>query len=259
PNVQIVAGVRVDRFDLRYFNDRNGEQLSRVDNLASPRVGIMFKPVDQVSIYGNYSVSYLPSSGDQFSSLTTITQQVKPEKFNNYEAGVKWDVNRFLALTTAVFRLDRTNTRATDPNDPTRIVQTGSQRTNGFEFGLSGSVTHNWRIAGGYAYQDAFITSATTAARAGTQVGQAPHPNFSLWNNYQIISRLGAGLGIIHRSDMFATIDNTITLPGYTRADVALFFSITERIRLQVNMENLLNKKYFVNADSNTNISPGYP
>ncbi|HKC89417.1 MAG TPA: TonB-dependent receptor, partial [Blastocatellia bacterium] len=203
--------------------------------------------------------SYLPSSGDQFSSLTTITQQVKPEKFSDYEAGVKWDLNRFLALTTAVFRLDRTNTRSTDPNDPTRIVQTGSQRANGYEIGLSGSVTRAWRIAGGYAYQDAFITSATTAAREGAKVGQTPHHNFSLWNNYQIFSRLGAGLGVIHRSDMFATVDNTVTLPSYTRADVAVFFSITERIRLQANVENLFDKKYFVNADSNTNISPGYP
>jgi len=256
---QAVAGVRFDRFDLQYFNNRNGDRLSRVDGLVSPRAGIIFKPVAQVSVYGNYSVSYLPSSGDQFSSLTTITQQVKPEKFNNYEAGVKWDVNRFLALTTAVFRLDRTNTRSIDPNDPTRIVQTGSQRTNGFEFGLSGSVTRDWRIAGGYAYQDAFVTSATTTARAGAIVGQTPHHNFSLWNNYQILSRLGVGLGVIHRSDMFATIDNTITLPAYTRADVAVFFSITERIRLQANVENLFDKKYFVNADSNTNISPGYP
>jgi catecholate siderophore receptor len=256
---QAVAGVRFDRFDLQYFNNRNGDRLSRVDGLVSPRAGIIFKPVAQVSVYGNYSVSYLPSSGDQFSSLTTITQQVKPEKFNNYEAGVKWDVNRFLALTTAVFRLDRTNTRSIDPNDPTRIVQTGSQRTNGFEFGLSGSVTRDWGIAGGYAYQDAFVTSATTAARAGAIVGQTPHHNFSLWNNYQILSRLGVGLGVIHRSDMFATIDNTITLPSYTRADVAVFFSVTERIRLQANVENLFDKKYFVNADSNTNISPGYP
>jgi catecholate siderophore receptor len=168
-------------------------------------------------------------------------------------------VNRFLALTTAVFRLDRTNTRSIDPNDPTRIVQTGSQRTNGFEFGLSGSVTRDWRIAGGYAYQDAFVTSPTTTARAGAIVGQTPHHNFSLWNNYQILSRLGVGLGVIHRSDMFATIDNTITLPAYTRADVAVFFSVTERIRLQANVENLFDKKYFVNADSNTNISPGYP
>ena len=54
---------------------------------------------------------------------------MKPEQFTNYEVGVKWDVLPRLSLTTAAYRLDRTNTRATDPNDPTRIVQTGSQRT----------------------------------------------------------------------------------------------------------------------------------
>lgn len=257
--VQVVTGVRFDRFDLRYFNNRNSDILGRVDNLVSPRLGIIFKPVTQLSIYGNYSVSYLPSSGDQFSSLTTITQQVKPEKFSNYEIGLKWDVYRFLALTTAVFRLDRTNTRSIDPNDATRIVQTGSQRTNGYEIGLTGSITRGWTIAGGYAYQDALVTSATVSARQGAIVGQTPHHNFSLWNNYQIFSKLGAGLGVIHRAEMFATIDNTVRLPSYNRADVALFYHITERIRLQANVENLFDKKYFVNADSNTNISPGSP
>ena len=172
---------------------------------------------------------------------------------------MKWDVRPRLSLTTAVFRLNRENTRATDPNDPTRIVQTGSKRTNGFEIGVNGSLTRAWSIAGGYAYQDAFITSATTSALAGAQVGQVPHHTFSLWNNYQIARRLGAGLGIVHRSDMFAAIDNTVTLPGYTRADAAVFFSLTERLRLQANVENLFDKKYYLNADSNTNISPGSP
>ena len=116
-----------------------------------------------------------------------------------------------------------------------------------------------WNVAGGYAYQDAFVTSATAAARAGAQVGQVPHNVFSLWNNYQILPRLGAGLGILNRSDMFAAIDNTVVLPTYTRADAAVFFSITERIRLQANVENLFNKTYYNNADSNTNISPGFP
>ena len=255
--VQVIAGVRFDHFSLQYHNQRNGDTLRRVDNLASPRAGIIFKPITQVSIYGNYSVSYLPSSGDQFSSLTTITQQVKPEKFSNYEFGIKWDINRFLSLTTAAFQLNRTNTRATDPNDPTRIIQTGSQRTNGYEIGLNGTITHAWRIAGGYSYQDAFITSTTTAARAGAQVGQVPHHNFSLWNNYQIIPRLGVGLGVIHRADMFTAVDNTVILPGYTKADAAVFISITERIRLQANVENLFNQKYYLNTDSNTNISPG--
>ena len=55
---------------------------------------------------------------------------------------------------------------------------------------------------------------------------------------------------------MWAAIDNTVTLPGYTRADGAVFFSISEKVRLQANVENLFNKRYFINADSNTNISP---
>ncbi|HKP87565.1 MAG TPA: TonB-dependent siderophore receptor [Blastocatellia bacterium] len=255
--VQVIAGLRFDHFDLQFHNNRNGDSLRRIDNLVSPRAGIVLKPVINLSIYGNYSVSYLPSSGDQFSSLTTITQQVKPEKFSNYEMGVKWDIYRSLSFTSAVYRLNRTNTRATDPNDPTRILQTGSQRTNGCEFGLNGSITRAWRIAGGYSYQDAFITRATVTALAGAQVAQVPHHNFSLWNNYQILSKLGAGLGVIRRSDMFAAVDNTVTLPGYTRADAAIFFSISERIRLQANAENLFDKKYYVNADGNNNISPG--
>src|SRR6185295_5883728 len=88
---QMLAGVRFDRFDLTYHNNRNSDTLSRPDNLVSPRAGIIFKPITPVSIYTSYSVSYLPSSGDQFSSLTTITEQVKPEKFTNYEVGVKWE------------------------------------------------------------------------------------------------------------------------------------------------------------------------
>jgi catecholate siderophore receptor len=255
---QLIAGLRFDYFDLQYHNNRTADNLRRIDQLFSPRAGLVFKPITPLSIYWNYSVSYLPSSGDQFSSLTTITQQVKPEKFNNYEAGVKWDIDRSLSLTTAVYRLDRTNTRAIDPNDPTRIVQTGSQRTNGFEVGVSGSITHAWKIAGGYAYQDAFVTSATAAARAGAQVAQVPHHSFSLWNNYQIFRRLGAGLGILNRSDMFAAIDNTVVLPGYTRADAAVFIPLGEKLRLQANVENLFNRKYYINADNNNNISPGF-
>ncbi|HKR61694.1 MAG TPA: TonB-dependent siderophore receptor [Pyrinomonadaceae bacterium] len=258
-HVRVVAGVRFDYFDLEFHNNRNGDTLRRIDRLVSPRAGVVVKPVMPLSLYANYSVSYLPSSGDQFSSLTSITQQLKPEKFDNYEVGVKWDVNRFLALTAAAYRQNRLNTRATDPNDPTRILQTGSQRTDGFEFGLNGNITRSWRVAGGYAYQDAVITSATTNAVAGKRVALVPRHTLSLWNNYQIIPKLAAGLGIIHHSDVFAAIDNAVVLPSYTRADIALFYSITERWRLQGNLENLFDTKYYINADGNNNISPGRP
>lgn len=257
--LQVVTGVRFDYFDLQFHNHRNSQELRRIDRLASPRAGVIVKPVAALSIYANYSVAYLPSSGDQFSSLTSVTQQVKPEKFSNYEFGAKWDVRRNLSLTTAIYRQDRTNTRATDPTDPTRILQTGSQRTNGYELGVNGNITSKWSVTGGYAYQDAFITSATISATKGAQVGLVPHHSFSLWNSYRVLPKLGLGLGLVNRSDMFAAVDNTVVLPGYTRADAAAFFTITERWRLQANIQNLFGRQYYLNADGNNNISPGAP
>jgi catecholate siderophore receptor len=219
----------------------------------------VIKPVTAVSLYGSYSVSYLPSSGDQFASLTNETQQMKPEKFENIEGGIKWDLRRTLFLTAAVYRLDRKNTRATDSANPGVIVQTGSQRTNGFELGLNGNIVPRWSVSGGYAYQDAYISSSTTAAPAGRQVPQVPHHTFSLWNKYQFTRRLGAGLGLIARSDMFVAIDNVVVLPGYLKADAAVFYTFNENWRLQANIENLTDRRYFVNAHSNSNISPGSP
>lgn len=259
PRIQLLGGLRFDRFDLRYHSNRSGETRARADHLVSPRAAITFKPVIPLSIYGSYSVSYLPGSGDQFASLTSVTQQLEPERFNNYEIGLKWDLLPGLSVTSAAYRLDRLNTRATDPNDPTRIVQTGSQRTNGFELGLNGRVTRAWRIAGGYAFQDAFVTRATTAAREGAIVAQVPRHTLSLWNNYQVHRRVAASLGLIHSSDSFAAVDNTVILPAYTRIDAATYISITKRLRLQANVENLFDEEYFPNANNNTNITPGSP
>jgi len=258
-HLQVVAGLRFDRFDLQYHNNRSGDALERPDRLVSPRLGVIVKPIVPLSIYGSYGVSYLPSSGDQFSSLTIVTQQAKPEKFDNYEVGAKWDVRARLSLTTAVYRLERVNTRATDPNDPTRIVQTGAQRTNGYELGVNGALSRVWSVSGGYAYQDAFVTRATTAAAAGATVAQVPRHTLSLWNMLQLHPRLGGGIGIVSRSDMFAAIDDAVTLPGYARLDAAVFVPLGRGVRLQANVENVFDRRYYVNADSNTNISPGSP
>jgi catecholate siderophore receptor len=184
---------------------------------------------------------------------------VKPERFTNYEMGVKWEPASAISLTAALYRLDRTNTRATDPNDPTRILQTGATRSKGFEFGVTGRVNRLWSVSGGYTNQEVKVIADTAAARAGAIVAQTPRHMFSLWNNLRVNSRLGAGLGLLNRTEMFAAIDNTVVVPGYFRADAAVYYSFTERIRLQANVENLLDRRYYANADSNTNISPGSP
>ena len=258
-HLQFVAGLRLDRFDLRYRNNRNGDRLRRVDNLVSPRAGLIVKPFETLSLYTSASVSYVPGSGDQFSSLTNVTQQLEPERLRNVEAGAKWDATGALALTAAVYRLDRTNTRSTDPNDPTRIVQTGSQRTDGFELGANGRVNSMWSIAGGYAYQDALVTSATAAARRGARAAQVPRHTVSLWNSVDLTPAVGVAVGVVARSAMFAAIDDTVTLPGYAEVEASGSYRFANNIRLQVNVDNVFDRRYYANADGNTNISPGSP
>jgi catecholate siderophore receptor len=261
---RVIGGLRFDSFDLEYRDNRSTNRFDRTDDLWSPRAGIVYKPFTAISFYGSYTVSFLPSSGDQFSSLTALTEQAKPEKFTNYEVGAKWDVAPNLQLTSAVYRLDRTNTRSTDPNNPTAIIQTGATRAKGVELGVTGSITPSWKIVGAYAYQDAYIahgynSNATTTILSGQHVAQVPRNNASLWNLYQLAPQFGVGLGIVYRSDMFASIDNTVRLPGYARADAALYYTVNDHIRVQGNIENLFNRQYYVNADNNTNISPGAP
>src|SRR5207342_948353 len=110
------------------------------DKLVSPRLGLIFKPRSTISLYGTVSVSHLPSSGDQFSALTVTTQTLEPEHFHNVELGAKWDITNALSLTTAAYRLDRSNSQAPDPNTPGRIIQTGARRTDGAEAGLTGEI-----------------------------------------------------------------------------------------------------------------------
>jgi catecholate siderophore receptor len=259
PFLQILGGIRFDDFDLTFDDHRSATQLARTDRLWSPRAGVVVKPAADVSVYGSYAVSYLPSAGDQFASLTTVTDQLKPEAFTNSEVGAKWDPHYDLSFTAALYRLDRTNTRAVDPTDPTRIVQTGSQRTTGVELGLNGRINQKWMVAGGYAFEQATVTAATAAAALGATVGQVPRHTISLWNRFDPTDAVGFGVGLVYRSAMFATIDDAVTLPGYVTLDAACFVLVTPRARLQLNVLNLLNRRYFLNADSDTNISPGAP
>ena len=154
--VEIVAGLRFDSFKLTVDDLRlAGGEFRRRDSFVSPRIGVIAKPVDRLSLYANYSRSYLPQSGDQFSGLTPVTDSLKPERFDNYELGAKWEPRPGLLATAAVYRLDRTNTQARDAND--QVVLTGAQRSRGLELGLERSVTSRWQISAGYAWQKAEV------------------------------------------------------------------------------------------------------
>jgi len=258
-HVQAVAGVRYERFDLAYHDNRSPLELERTDALLSPRFGMVYKPSEPVSLYASYGVSFLPGSGDQFSRLTITSAVLAPERFTNREIGAKWDVRPDFALSAAAYRLDRTNTSSPDPSGNGLLVQSGVQRTAGFEVGANGRVTDAWQIAAGIASQRATIMSATSSARAGATVPLVPHATVSLWNRYRITHALATGIGLVHQTSMYAAIDNTVALPAFTRVDAAAFVTLLPQVTLQANVENVFDARYYPTTQGNNNIMPGAP
>ena len=257
---QAVLGLRYDQFDVDFDNNRTGVRLESDDDLVSPRAGLIYKPVEPVSLYASYSVTYLPRSGAQMTSLTATNEALDPEEYENYEIGAKWDLRPDLSLSAAVYRLDRTNVAIPDPLDPSLSILVDGQKTEGVELGISGQVTEAWSMFGGYAYQDGELTATASATAVdGATLAQLPEHKISLWNRYQLTPAWGVGLGLMYQSDMYTSTDNTVTLPSFTRVDAALFYSLNDRIRAQLNVENLLDEEYLANAHNNNNISPGSP
>ena len=258
--LQIIAGARFDRFDESALDKNTNINRSLVNNNVSPQAAVIVKPIENLSLYYAYSVSYLPAPGDQFSTLSDGTVILAPQKFVNNEVGVKWDINPKLLFTAAVYNLNRYNVPLPDPNNPGFFILSGSNRIQGFETTLTGYVTPDWQSTLGYAYTDARVTSATSATIVpGNRIQLVPLNQFSWWNKYQFTPVWSAAVGAIYFSDSFASSDDSVKLPGFVRFDAAVYAKINEMWRAQINVENIFNKGYWASADGNNNLSPGQP
>ena len=255
---EVIAGLRRDWFKLEVDNLSSGASFERKDSFWSPRLGFIAKPMSELSVYASFSRSLLPQSGDQFTTLDPALATLRPERFTNYEIGAKWQVLPQLDLTLAAYRLDRTDTRETNPVTLLPAL-TGEQRSKGVEFEVRGQLTRQLSLSGGIARQNVEVRRSAVAALLGRKAPLVPKLQASLWSRYDFTPRIGAGLGISHLSKRFASISNAVLLPAYTRVDAAGFFDLTDRIELQLNVENLLGKEYYATAHNDNNITPGSP
>ena len=254
PQFDLIVGLRYDRFEIEGADVAGNFPFDRTDDKISPRVGLVFKPQDGLSLYGSFSRSFLPRAGDQFLTLSPTSANLDPERFENLEIGAKWEVRPGLAVTAAAFRLDRTNTTTPDPADPRNTINIGETRTKGIELGIVGQVTPQLQVSGGYALQDGYIRGLSS-----TKLDKLPEQQVSLWGRYDFTPMFGAGLGVVHQGSQFTSVGNSVKLPSFTRVDAALFATVSERIELQLNLENLLDEDYFASAHNDNNIFPGAP
>lgn len=258
-----LLGVRYDIFGQEYDDDRAANvDLDRTDKTWSPRAGLVYQPDQMQSYYVSVSRGYQPS-GEVF-AVSAANAGLEPEETTNYELGAKWDfLDSRLTVTAAVFRLERTNMKTTDPLNPALLVLAGEQRTDGFEATFSGELSDKWQVYGGYAYLDAEITKSNSMTNGVANEGQTPtltpRNSANLWLVRSLAPRWRLGMGANYVDERYTALDNVTVMPGYTTFDAALLYD-EPTWDAALRLTNLTDKEYYASAHGSVDlITPGAP
>lgn len=226
--------------------------LKNDSDFVNYQAGLVYKPVENGSIYASYATSSNPvgvDGGDGSEGITAAIENLKPEEVRTMELGTKWDLfHDKLNLTAAVFRTEKTNTRATAEDGTTQNI--GETRVDGFELGLNGNITNKWALSAGYTYLDSEIVDDGTAANEGNQVQNVAKNSATLWTTYQVLPQFTLGAGAVAMDKVYGNAANTKFVPGYVRYDAMARYNVNKNVDLQLNVNNLTDKRYFTKAYS---------
>jgi len=253
--LDVVLGARFDQFEIDVFDVPASDSRSKRDDQVSPRLGLVLKPMENMSLYASYSESFLPRSGEQFANINGSKGELDADTFANTELGFKWDISPGLSFTAAVFEIEQESPQVAD-NDPATLDVIKSQ-TDGFELQLEGQLTETWYMSAAYSYLDG--EQMDRAGSTGLRPRELPENMFSIWNFVQFTPKLGAGLGLTYQDESFINNSNTARLPSYTRVDAALYYEWSDKLRVQLNVENLGDTEYFPSSHSTHQATVGAP
>ncbi|HFG6953390.1 TonB-dependent receptor [Acinetobacter baumannii] len=252
--LKVLVGLRYDNLSQdRDDQSSKNVDLNRTDNTYSPRIGVVYQPVNNLSIYTSYNRSFQPLA-DSFVFYQN-SDDLRPTKTENYEIGAKWDVNDQLNVTLALFEMSQTNIQNKDPNDPKGLaaILAGEQKTKGVELSLTGHLTDQLSVLAGYSYMDGKIEKSAIGF-TGNHSALTPNNTANLWLKYQINDHWYAAVGGRGESSRFSASDNKNVLPGYAVVNAALGYQ-SERYDVNLNLNNLFDRDYFVSGHSGANDS----
>lgn len=257
-NLKVLVGGRFDFIDSKDTDNFTETSTSQYDEAFSPRVGIVYQPIPAISLYTNFSQSFLPNSG-----RSANNSLFDPERGTQYEAGVKADLlGGRLSSTLAFYQITKTNVLTTDPNNSLFSIQTGEQRSRGIELDVAGEILPGWNIIASFASIDAVITEDETF-QVGNRLHNVPDYTASLWTTYSIqsgnLEGLGFGAGVFFAGESQGDLENSFTLPAYAIVNAAIYYE-KDNFRAALNFKNLFDTEYFVGTQGNrTQVDPGTP
>ena len=269
-NWKALLGARFDQFKQATSFEKTLSALGRNDSSFSPRAGLVWQPSESQSYYASYSRSFQPSA-ETFALAASNTANA-PEMTRNLEIGTKLDfLEGALSVNAALFNLERTNIKNTDPSNPNLSINAGTQRTNGLELSANGRLPGRWDISAGYSYMDGKMVQSVATFNtqqipmaAVSVLGQVPsltprHSAF-LWGMKTLIGGFKAGGGLSYVGERFTSLTDNVTLPSYLTADLAVSYA-TRQYEIGVNLKNAFNTKYIVSSHGSVDnlILPGAP
>ncbi|MEH2083948.1 MAG: TonB-dependent siderophore receptor [Nostoc sp.] len=253
PNLKLLVGGRYDfihRKDTVQLLDSLGRDpidnatVDRLyDEAFSPRFGIVYQPIEPISVYASYTRSFNPSF-----SRTVDGTQLPPERGTQYEVGVKAElIKDRLSATVAAYDITKENVATTNPNNSDYSIAAGEVKSRGLEFDISGQILSGWNVIASLFHNDAFVSKDNTLP-VGDSLVNAPSVGGSLWTSYEIQSGgmkgLGFGAGVFYTGDREATLPNTFKIPSYVRADASIFYK-RDNWRVGLNFKNLFDTTYY--------------
>lgn len=258
-----LLGVRRDRYSVSAHYLKPGvtpNYTHEVDSEWSPRAGLIFKPVENDSVYASVTRTYTPNAFNlAVSQKKPDTANLPPEKDTNYEIGNKLDLlGGRLSFTAALFQLNLRHVLTDKADGSGDKIMAGAERNRGYSLALEGALTERWSVYANYSRLNAVITRDTEDAKAGNREGLVPRQQFSVWTRYAFNDNWGVGGGLRGESAKHTSYTNDVLLPGYVQGDVMAYYQ-AERYRFQLNVNNVTDRKYYSTANGDNEIMPAAP
>ena len=248
PNVKLLIGGRYDFSTYKedvveiFDGERTEFPADFNDQAFSPRIGLVYQPIEPISLYASYNRSFSPNN-----TLTRDGEIIEPERGTQYEAGVRAEWGD-LSANLAFYEITKTNVLRIDPIDPDFQSAIGEVRSRGVEFDISGELRPGWNIIATAFLNDSTVTVGDEDSPEGSTLTNSPGQGASLWSTYEIqtgdLQGLGFGAGLFYVGDRESQIPNEFVLPSYLRADASLFYR-QDSWSAQLNFKNLFDTRYF--------------
>lgn len=256
-NLKLVIGGRFDTVDTAEEDFIGDEVFEANGDAFTPRFGIIYQPIEPVSLYASFSQSFFPSFGTSVDG-----EPFEPTRGTIFEIGVKTEIIKDkLFSTLALYDTTQTNVATADPDNAGFEIQTGKQNSQGIELDLQGEILPGWNIFAGYAYADAKVTEDNDIP-IGNRLTNVPEHKFNLWTTYTLqegaLSGLGFGAGVFYVGERAGDLDNSFFVDDYVRVDAAIYYE-RDNYRFALNFKNLFDADFIEGTGGRVELQPGAP